>query len=135
MITEKHLDTREISYQAGLTRQFDTIRECLNVVIHSHIKGLARSASACDMRPSELSEAIRGINGRRIDIDNLDVICQELDDWRPLDWWIEKRKEDAQSRKARLLDRLAMQIEGMQELLADPEIADELASRRRSGTK
>lgn len=130
MSTGDHLSRREIYYEPGLTRQFADWRELLNVVVHSHPKGLTRAAGAADMKPSELSEAIKGVNGRRIDFEAIDPICEELEDWRLLDWWIEKRKEDRDARRARLMDRLALSLDSLQELMADPDVQDELARRR-----
>lgn len=130
MTTVNHLERKEIYYEPGLTCQFASWRELLSVVLHSHPKGLSRAAAAADMKPSELSEAVRGINGRRIDFEALDPICEELEDWRLLDWWIEKRKEDREARRARLMDRLAMRLEDLNDLMGDPDIRDELRCRR-----
>lgn len=131
MIPENHTHRKDVYYQAGLTRQFRTLRECLDLVVHSHQSGVGRAAAAVDMRPSELSEALRGINGRRIDIDMLDPICAELNDFRPLDWWIEKRKEDDDERRARQLDEIDGLLRTLSGYLEDPDTRRAFERRRR----
>lgn len=100
----------KMDFEAGITDQFRTLKQCVAAVVYGSRIGLAGCASACDVSPSALSKMLNeqddSENRRNLPIEFLPMIIKATGDLRPLHWLAATFVPDEKMRQEAALSRV-----------------------------
>lgn len=101
MVTAVSKHQLKIDFEAGITDQFRTLKQCVAAVVYGYRGGLNSVAAACDVSPSTLSRMLNENEDdpRHLPLDFLPSIIEATGDIRPLQWLAAKFLPDDNMRR------------------------------------
>jgi len=103
-----------LSLEAGLAQRYRDQRECFAACVYQ--RGLGRVASACDVKPSNLSAMLSG--ERHLDTSIVEIYMREFGDYTPAAYWAARYLQDAQALRDQAMAQLPGLVGQFQNLLA-----------------
>lgn len=107
----------QFDFEPGITEQFRTLKECLHAVVYSARIGLSGVAAHCDLSPSELQKVLAEVEGRKCDVNLIDLIIEATGDKRPVFYLMGKHLESQDAKRDRAISELAEFVRRAPELL------------------
>lgn len=91
----------KIDFDAGITAQFRTLRQCVAATVYGYRGGLGAVAAACDVSPSTLSRMLNENEDdpRHFPLDYLFDVLKCTGDLRPIHWLVATFIPDQETRR------------------------------------
>lgn len=110
----------KLQFEPGLTSKYRSLRRVVGDVVHRH--GLDRCAIAADEAPGNFTRSLADRQkgdtaARRFDIDALEAVLDETEDYTPIYYLIEKYLRNEEARRDDAIARLGAMLPELTSLL------------------
>jgi hypothetical protein len=109
----------KLDFDAAITAQFRTLKQCVAATVYGFRGGLGAVAAACDVSPSTLSRMLNENEDdpRHFPLDYLPVVIKCTGDLRPIHWLVATFVPDPETRKETAIAALCALLPQLNDLV------------------